>query len=211
MCELIGIEKGKKRTVGRQTTRDNHPSTSTSDYCKKAVTIPLLDHLITEMCTRFQPNAPNAYNGLYVIPSKTISLVSNNQVNWKEKFKSFTLFYQDDLPNPLALDAEIQIWERLWLDVKGTRPETLAQTLKSIDLKVFENLNVASRILATIPVTTCECERSFPALRKLKDYTLTKQTVFHHRQVNVCCSVRIVFVVSKKKKNWLMCQTGLLT
>ena len=35
----------------------------------------------------------------------------------------------------------------------------------------FENIKVALRILGTIPVTSCECERSFSALRRLKDYT----------------------------------------
>ena len=34
----------------------------------------------------------------------------------------------------------------------------------------FENIKVALRILATLPVTSCECERSFYALRRLKDY-----------------------------------------
>lgn len=32
--------------------------------------------------------------------------------------------------------------------------------LKSINLKVFVNLHVTLRILATIPATTCECDRT---------------------------------------------------
>ena len=89
----------------------------------------------SEMCSRFQPISLNAYNGLSIAPAKMVSLISIGKVNWKEKFKSFATFYQDDLPNPLGLNAELQLWERYWMDFKGTRPETIAQTLKSIDLK----------------------------------------------------------------------------
>jgi hypothetical protein len=43
--------------------------------------------------------------------------------------------------------------------------------LKAINFPGFENIKVLLRILGTIPVTSCECERSFSALRRLKDYT----------------------------------------
>ncbi|XP_057291325.1 52 kDa repressor of the inhibitor of the protein kinase-like [Hydractinia symbiolongicarpus] len=173
LCAKVGIEEEKKRTVGRQINRDNHPFTCMSDFYKKAVTNPLLDHLNSEMKSRFEPIALSVYNGLCIVPAKMINLLSNGKVNWKEKFTSFSSFYEDDLPNALALSGELELWERYWVDFKGTRPETIAQTLKSIDLKVFVNLNVALRILATIPVTTCECERSFSSMRKLKSYTRT--------------------------------------
>ena len=172
LCEKVGIPEDKKRTVSRQ-TRDNQPFSTTSDFDKKAVTNPLLDHLNTEINSRFNPIALNTYKGLCIVPAKMISLLSDGKVNWKEKFKSFSLFYEDDLPNPLRLNAELEIWEKYWVDFKGMRPEIIAQTLKTVDLKVFQNLNVVLRILATIPVTTCECERSFSALRKLKHYTRT--------------------------------------
>ena len=35
----------------------------------------------------------------------------------------------------------------------------------------FQNIKVALRITGTLPVTSCECERSFSALRRLKTYT----------------------------------------
>ena len=36
---------------------------------------------------------------------------------------------------------------------------------------LLANIKVALRIVGTLPVTSCECERSFSALRRLKTYT----------------------------------------
>ena len=36
--------------------------------------------------------------------------------------------------------------------------------------KTFPNIYAALRILATIPVTSCECERAVSVLRRLKTY-----------------------------------------
>ena len=82
----------------------------------------------------------------------------------------FTDFYKDDLPNPLALDAELELWLKYWEIFEGSRPDSVASTLKALNFNGFENIKVALRILATLPVTSCECERSISALRRLKTY-----------------------------------------
>ena len=50
-------------------------------------------------------------------------------------------------------------------------PENVSTTLKAIYYPDFENIGAALRILATIPVTSCESEQSFSAMRRLKNYT----------------------------------------
>ena len=89
---------------------------------------------------------------------------------WKEKFKLFTNFYESDLPNSLALEGELDLWQTYWVNYSGSKPDRVASTLKHLNFNGFENIKVALRILATIPVTSCECERSFSALRRLKSY-----------------------------------------
>ena len=44
------------------------------------------------------------------------------------------------------------------------------ETLKLLLFPGFENIKVSLRILATLPITSYECERSFSALRRLKNY-----------------------------------------
>ena len=93
-----------------------------------------------------------------------------NGIDWKERFKTVATFYHDDLPNPLALDAELRQWFIYWDTHNGPLPDTVITTLKSVSFKGFENIKVILRILGTLPITSCECERSISALRNLKNY-----------------------------------------
>ena len=52
-----------------------------------------------------------------------------------------------------------------WVSYKGSCPNSVASTLKAISFDSFANIKVALRILATLPVTSCECERNFSAIR----------------------------------------------
>lgn len=54
--------------------------------------------------------------------------------------------------------------------MQDSYPDNISATLKAIPSLQFDNLTVALRILATLPVTSCECERSFSAMRRLKNY-----------------------------------------
>ena len=49
-------------------------------------------------------------------------------------------------------------------------PEKISDTLKVVDPPSFPNVFAILQILATIPVTSCSCERSISCLRHLKNY-----------------------------------------
>jgi hypothetical protein len=51
----------------------------------------------------------------------------------------------------------------------GTVPNTIASTLKVINQPMFPNITLLS-LLAVLPITTCEAERSISTLRRLKIY-----------------------------------------
>ena len=48
----VGIEEWMPRTANRQTTRDNHPATNESEYYKRSITIPVIDHLNSALQAR---------------------------------------------------------------------------------------------------------------------------------------------------------------
>ena len=77
----------------------------------------------------------------------------------------------EDFPNPLAPDGELELWQTYWVSNKSSCPNSVASTLKAISFDSFANIKVALRILATLPVTSCECERSFSVMLRLKNYT----------------------------------------
>ena len=99
----VDIEEAVPRTVARQTTRDNHPFSTPSEYYKRVITIPVLDHLNSNLKKRFDINSVNAYYGLSIVPTKMISLLNKpGTLSWLQKFKIFSNLYASDLPNPLG-------------------------------------------------------------------------------------------------------------
>ncbi|XP_046854443.1 52 kDa repressor of the inhibitor of the protein kinase-like [Xenia sp. Carnegie-2017] len=187
LARELDIDEAKPRTVGRQTTRANVPYKTTSEYYKRIFSIPLVDHLNSALKARFNTDSVNVYNGLSIVPYKMISLL-NNGMNWKEKFKVVSNFYHDDLPIPLALYSEILLWETYWVDYEGTIPDSISATLKALKFEGFENIKIILRILGTLTITSCECERSFSVLRELKNY---KRSTMVSERLNGLAMMRV--------------------
>ena len=147
------------------------------EYFRATITVPLLEHVVNDLDSRFDTKNMNAYFGYCAIPEKLVRVLGDGhgskKYSWQEKFKGFCAFYHQDLPNFQSLDAEMNLWETFWLNYRGTLPHNAITTLQSLPFSGFENMKVALRILATLPITSCECERSFSALRRLKTFART--------------------------------------
>ena len=77
--------------------------------------------------------------------------------------------YRNYLPNTDIVDQELLLWKNKWsLTWTELRPSTLAESLKKCDEKRFSN--VFLQIECTLLVTSCECERSFSAMRRLQNW-----------------------------------------
>ncbi|XP_046863323.1 52 kDa repressor of the inhibitor of the protein kinase-like [Xenia sp. Carnegie-2017] len=87
LAAKVGIEEWKPRTVRKQTTRENIPHTTISEYHKRAITLPLLDHLQSSLESRFDLESVNVYKGLSIVPTKMMSMTRDG-VDWKEPFKT---------------------------------------------------------------------------------------------------------------------------
>ena len=82
--------------------------------------------------------------------------------------------YGDDLPIPTTFPKEFQVWKRKWRDIPNSElPNTPSMALTHADTQMFPNVNCLLRIMCTLPVTSCECERSVSVLRRLKTYMRT--------------------------------------
>lgn len=115
---------------------------------------------------------------------------------WKSAIQPFVQLYSDEVPLPHALVAELQLWELMWTEkwklikeehVKAGRalclteaeinklktqavPNTIASVLVETNPDMFPNVYYLLNVLAVLPVTTCEAERSISCLRRLKTY-----------------------------------------
>lgn len=53
LAKKVDVQETRPRVIGRQTHRDNPRCDSPTEYFKTTITIPFLDHLLTEMNERF--------------------------------------------------------------------------------------------------------------------------------------------------------------
>ena len=119
----------------------------------------------------------NLYNGFYIIPG--IFLMCKN-VDWKTEFMKFVSAYKDDMPNYRSMHAELGLWETNWKQgFEQVTYDSVADTLRNCNKLAFPNIFTALKILAVVPVTTCECERSVSALRRMK--TWLRSTMVNER------------------------------
>ena len=125
--------------------------------------------MTVEIERRFDHGSISVYSGLAIIPLKMVPLVSK-YVNWREKFSLFADLFKDDFPCPKALETELDLLETYWLESKDFLPDNISSTSKRIPSNGFNNIKVSLRILGTSSVTTCTCEWSFSAMRRLKTY-----------------------------------------
>ena len=100
------------------------------------------------------------------------SVNQGDGVCWRSKFKNFLKSYEGDFGqiSMKTLESELDLWEEHWSQSKTCLPDSVSTKLKSINFSCFPIIKTALRILGTLPVTSCSCERSFSALRKLKMY-----------------------------------------
>ena len=97
--------------------------------------------------------------------------------------------YNNDLSSPETIHEEIAQWKEL----NKRKPETeraasCVQALKECNSTLFPNIHTLLRIACTLPVTSCECERSCSVLRRLSNYmrsTMGQNRLTHLALMNI--------------------------
>ena len=172
------------RIVQTQIYRPNAPAQTPEDYYRINLTENFLAHLITSLNEKFDESTLITYESFSIIPIALVEDVKKN-IPWKDKLKKFIDFYKSDLPNIEGLDSELDMWETRW--VKAARelqqsnpmqtvPKRISDTLLTSDKEFYPNINTILNILAVVPATTCTCERSISALRRLKTWLRSTMT-----------------------------------
>ena len=168
IANTLHVAASIPRTVSRQVHRSNTPASSPEEYFRTTLGIVLLDKIITEMEVRFNDFNQKSAKLLFLVPS----ILSNDDIDFDdEAFGETVEFYSTDIPDSLLRKQELELWKRKWGMVKDeARPHNLSQSLKECDELTFPNLFVLLKIAATLPITSCECERSFSVIRRLRTW-----------------------------------------
>lgn len=165
-------------------------------YYRVNVTIPLLDEIVGSLKSRFDTGQEVVLKGTRLLPSYVVSqsdwestiqpfiqfysdeLPSIHTINaelsmwkqlweerWKEEWKNLTEQHFQATGTQMRLsDAELTKLKF------GAVPSTVVSALAEVEQSIFPNIAHLLTLLAVVPVTSCEAERSISALRRLKTY-----------------------------------------
>lgn len=135
----VGTIPLQPRSVTVQVYRPNTPPSSPSEYYKRNLTIPFLDHLTNEIQIRFSGANVDLLNSFHALPRTVI-----HDSSWMQKFMNFLSLYEDDLPEARYLSTEMKTWETKWKLVDESLPLKLSDVLPLVDK--LDQTKKASRI-----------------------------------------------------------------
>ena len=144
-----------------QTLRSNTPGDTSEVYYRRTLSIPSPD---------LRDVQQKAIMGMRLVPSVMIdaSIPTCNPCDLVD-------YYGDDLPSPASLNTEIELWKHKWVSQASNPllPDTPSGALSVASKHFIPNIHTILRLVCTVPVTSCECERSISVLRRLKTFRST--------------------------------------
>ncbi|XP_071841190.1 52 kDa repressor of the inhibitor of the protein kinase-like [Apostichopus japonicus] len=175
LAKELDVEEARPRAKGRNAYRATHPAETPKDYFKRAIAIPFVDDVCSQMKERFATDSNGAILALFtLIPSVMI----NMEVSELPKVVEGLVMYRDDFPRFKSLRTELEVWHSKCKNMQNP-PDSLLLALHTCNKDLFPNLVVLLQIASVIPVTSCKAERSFSAVRRHK--TVLRSTMGEER------------------------------
>ena len=195
MIGKVGGEISMPRITGRQQHRSNAMSSTAIEYYRANFSIKFVDHLLSEFRHRFTTSDSQVgIKLLHLLPAH-IQVEPSMQI---ETICSEFAFWNDDLPSPSTLKNELKDWFKKWKDSTTQAeavPDNLLAALEQCDADIYPCIHRLLVIGCTLPVTSCEAERSFSSLRltmnhlrsSMGDERLSALMLIHmHQNIEIC-------------------------
>ncbi len=103
---------------------------------------------------------------LFLVPCECVQLDDESGV--PNQLSEAVQFFLQDLPLSVMFPLEYNSWVREWKACSTSVPDTLADTIQKCNTITYPNLMVLLKIALTLPITSCESERSFSQLKLIK-------------------------------------------
>ena len=160
------------RTVRQQVHRSNPEASSPEQYYRITLYNEFLSHVIRELEERFPENSSSIHGLLYLIPCECVS----NSEGPPSQLTQAVNFYKADLPSHGMFSTEYRMWVRKWKQCSSNVPTRIVDTLQQCDDIEFPNISVLLKLALTLPITSCESERSFSQLKLINTYLRSTMT-----------------------------------
>jgi hypothetical protein len=185
-----------------QIHRANPAVDTVSEYWKITLFNTFIDHLIQEMETRIVSNEER-FVAQYLLPNRLPDLLD-------DMLPSIYAAYAPDLENSFEVFSnEVTRWRVRW-NIAENKPLRLQVTLKQTSKDLYPCIYSILSVLLTMPPTSATCERSFSAMKRIKNYLrstmnterLSSLAMLHiHKDMDVSIDGVINTFASRKCRN----------
>ena len=156
----LDVEEKTPRLTKRQRNRANAESLDAKQHYFRDFFLPFLDHMIVVLNEQLIHSRTRLV-AQYLIPSRLSQL---SQIAEKNIFDAYRSDCEYD-------EKELKIWSsKLCTISEKDKPKIACETLVCMSKDTFPNIYSALTILATMPVSTANAERSFSTLKRLKTW-----------------------------------------
>ena len=155
------------RITGRQSYRGNPSVSSPEDYYRITLYNEFLSQVIAELEKRFVDSPMHGIGILNLLPGECCKCEVTDDIPLE--LSQAVEFYASDLPQPSAFNMEYRTWVRKWKQSDSDEvPSKLVDVLGLCDVNSSPNIHKLLTIALTLPITSCESERSFSQLKLIK-------------------------------------------
>ena len=175
--ELHGpaYELQQPRISRRQTNRSNVDAPTPEDYYRITLYNEFISHVVSELEERFVKTPLHGINLLQLLPSECCKQQRDDPI--PKEVSEAVHFYEQDLPSVAMFPIEYRMWVQKWKADGCVTPVKLIDVFCACHSMTFPNIHALLKLALTLPVTSCESERSFSQLNPftvnfLRDYEL---------------------------------------
>eukprot|EP00057_Strongylocentrotus_purpuratus_P011007 XP_011665481.1 PREDICTED: zinc finger MYM-type protein 1-like [Strongylocentrotus purpuratus] len=164
MASDLDVTVERPRTASRSVYRPNATSgvqvhNSTHEYYKLNVFLPLIDNIVTHLQDRFSPTQRKIMHLMHLVPA---------YISTYEDVLPAAETY-DSLIDISCLEGEFAIWLKRWDNTEAGEKKSVNTALLALEecSKItLPNIHLLLQVLATLPVTTAQAERTFSKLER---------------------------------------------
>ena len=156
-AQELDVEVKKPRLVSRSVYRSNtERELSVETYYRVNVYNPALDAVRTDMAERFSRQQKTAFSISNLLPKRAASARWSDVRSVWEQYQGLIKCSENQLK------SEFEVWSARWKrSLRQDVPATAIAALNECAAAVFPGVHALLRVLAVIPASTAEAERTF--------------------------------------------------
>ncbi|KAF0299721.1 repressor of the inhibitor of the protein kinase [Amphibalanus amphitrite] len=152
----LDVEVKKPRLASRSVYRENAgPESSAASYFRINVFNPALDAVRTDLAARFSQHQKAAFAISHLLPKRAVAASWGDVRPAWENYRSILDCSESQMR------SEFDVWAARWKRSSQDHPETAIGALNRCPAEVFPGVHALLRVLAVIPASTAEAERTF--------------------------------------------------